>query len=86
MLRKGKGGNAKGSTKFFSVSMMHDSLANMLESNFAMIQHHKYSLSDIEGMIPWERRIYIEMLVNHVREENERQGNSSQFDPAQFKG
>jgi 3-methyladenine DNA glycosylase AlkD len=66
--------------------MMHDSLANMLESNFAMIQHHKYSLSDIEGMIPWERRVYIEMLVNHVREENERQGNSNQFDPAQFKG
>ena len=65
---------------------MHDSIANMLESNFAMIQHHKYSLSDIEGMIPWERRVYIEMLVNHVREENERQGNSSQFDPAQFKG
>lgn len=65
---------------------MHDSLANMLESNFAMIQHHKYSLSDIEGMIPWERRVYIEMLVNHVREENERQGNSNQFDPAQFKG
>ena len=65
---------------------MHDNLANMLESNFAMMQHHRYSLSDIEGMLPWERRIYIEMLVNHVKEENERsQGMERQFDPAQFK-
>jgi 3-methyladenine DNA glycosylase AlkD len=66
--------------------MMHDTLANMLESNFAMMQHHKYSLSDIENMLPWERRVYIEMLVNHVKEENEKmQGMEKQFDPAQFR-
>ena len=66
--------------------MMHDNLANMLQSNFAMMQHHKYSLSDIESMLPWERRVYIEMLVNHVKEENEKnQGQDRQFDPAQFR-
>ena len=66
--------------------MMHDNLANLLECNFAMMQHHKYSLSDIENMLPWERRIYIEMLVNHVKEENEKsQGFERQFDPAQFR-
>jgi len=65
--------------------MMHDNLANMLQSNFAMMQHHKYSLSDIESMLPWERRVYIEMLVNHVREENERSEGSGQLDPAQFR-
>ncbi len=65
---------------------MHDNLANMLESNFAMMQHHKYSLSDIESMLPWERRVYIEMLVNHVKEENEKnKGYENQFDPAQFR-
>ena len=65
---------------------MHDTLANMLESNFAMMQHHKYSLSDIESMLPWERRVYIEMLINHVREENEKmQGAENRFDPAQFR-
>lgn len=64
---------------------MHDNLANMLQSNFAMMQHHKYSLSDIESMLPWERRVYIEMLVNHVREENERSEGSGQLDPAQFR-
>lgn len=37
-----------------------------------MMQHHKYSLNEIEGMIPWERRIYIEMLIQHLKEEKER--------------
>ena len=25
--------------------------------NFALIQHHKYSLTEIENMIPWERSL-----------------------------
>tara|TARA_Y100001938_G_scaffold148658_1_gene233028 strand:+ start:2937 stop:3068 length:132 start_codon:yes stop_codon:yes gene_type:complete len=34
------------------------------------MQHHKYSLSDIENMIPWEREIYIGLLQQHIEEEN----------------
>ena len=37
-----------------------------------MMQHHKYSLSDIENMMPWERDVYVDLLQQHVREENER--------------
>jgi|TARA_S200002703_G_C3768130_1_gene236473 hypothetical protein len=37
-----------------------------------MMQHHKYSLSDIENMVPWERDVYVDLLQQHVREENER--------------
>ena len=37
-----------------------------------MIQHHKYSLTELDNMIPWEREIYISLLVKHVQEENER--------------
>ena len=37
------------------------------------MQHHNYSLSDIENMMPWEREIYIDMLINHVQEENKKQ-------------
>ena len=37
-----------------------------------MMQHHNYSLTELENMIPWEREIYIGMLIRHVREENER--------------
>ena len=34
------------------------------------MQHHKYSLTELEGMIPWERDIYITMLIQYIDEEN----------------
>ena len=37
------------------------------------MQHHKYSLSEIENMIPWERDIYVDMLITWIKEENEKQ-------------
>jgi len=37
------------------------------------MQHHNYSLSDLENMMPWEREIYVEMLVQYIKEENEKQ-------------
>ena len=43
-----------------------------MTTNFNMIQHHKYSLTELDNMIPWEREIYISLLVKHVQEENER--------------
>ena len=36
------------------------------------MQHHNYSLSDLENMIPWEREIYVDMLVQYIKEENEK--------------
>ena len=36
------------------------------------MQHHNYSLSDIEGMLPWEREIYVDMLITYIKEENEK--------------
>ena len=38
-----------------------------------MMQHHKYSLTELDNMIPWEREIYVQMLVDYIKEENERQ-------------
>jgi hypothetical protein len=37
-----------------------------------MMQHHKYSLTEIECMMPWEREIYVALLKKWVEEENER--------------
>jgi|TARA_B100001059_G_scaffold45459_1_gene38157 hypothetical protein len=37
------------------------------------MQHHKYSLTEIENMIPWERDVYISLLVNYIKEENEKE-------------
>jgi len=36
------------------------------------MQYHKYSLTELEEMIPWERDIYVEMLMQHIKEENEK--------------
>jgi hypothetical protein len=36
------------------------------------MQHHKYSLTELENMLPWERDIYVAMLVQFIEEENEK--------------
>lgn len=36
------------------------------------MQHHKYSLSELENMIPWEREIYLTMLIKFIEAENEK--------------
>jgi len=36
------------------------------------MQHHKYSLTELENMIPWEREIYVELLIQHIKDENEK--------------
>lgn len=40
--------------------------------NFALVQHHKYSLTELENMIPWERQLYIDLLDKHIRKEAEK--------------
>ncbi len=49
--------------------MIHMNLMNFYELNFSLMQFHKYSLTEIENMIPWERDIYVTMLRNHIEEE-----------------
>ena len=36
------------------------------------MQHHKYSLAELENMIPWERDVYVNLLIQHIEEENEK--------------
>jgi len=36
------------------------------------MQHHKYSLTELENMVPWEREIYLDMLVTHIKEEKDK--------------
>lgn len=41
-------------------------------TNFALMQFHNYSLTELEQMLPWERAMYVSLIANHVREENDR--------------
>ena len=52
--------------------LSHDSLEIYYKTNFAMMQHHKYSLEEIENMLPWEREIYIGLLTKFLEEEKEK--------------
>ena len=37
-----------------------------------MMQHHHYSLTELENMMPWEREIYVGLLMQYIKEEEER--------------
>jgi len=49
--------------------MVHMDLENYFKLNFALMQYHKYSLTEIENLIPWERDIYVSLLKDHLEEE-----------------
>jgi len=49
--------------------MAHENLESYYKVNFSLIQHHKYSLTELENMIPWEREIYLSLLQQYIEEE-----------------
>ena len=49
----------------------YDNLSNYYQTNFALIHHHKYSLTEIENLIPWEKFVYLELLSAVLKEEQE---------------
>jgi len=46
--------------------LYYTDMASYYENNFALMHHHKWSLSDIENLIPWERETYITYLENYL--------------------
>ena len=53
--------------------MAHEDLESYFKTNFALVQHHKYSLTELENMIPWERDIYLTLLQQYIEEERLKQ-------------
>ena len=51
--------------------MSHNSIANYYNLNFLLMHYHKYSLSDIENMIPFERDIYVGLLETELQKQKE---------------
>ena len=50
--------------------MAHMDLESYFKLKFALMQHHKYSLTEIENMMPWERDIYLGLLNQYIEDEN----------------
>jgi len=52
--------------------MFYNTLENYFRTNFSLMQHHKYSLTEIESMMPWERTVYVSLLNQWIKEQEER--------------
>jgi len=50
--------------------MAHENLESYYKTNFSLVQHHNWSLTEIGELIPWEREIYISLLKQYIEEEN----------------
>jgi hypothetical protein len=48
-------------------------LENYYKLNFSLMQYHKWNLTEIETLMPWERDVYVALLKNHLEEEKEKQ-------------
>lgn len=48
------------------MALSHNTLENYYNTVFQMAQHHKYSISEIENMIPFERDLYVQMIKNYI--------------------
>ena len=49
--------------------MAHINAESYYELMFSLMQYHKYSLTEIESMMPWEREIYVNLLRNYLEAE-----------------
>jgi len=47
------------------------SLQNLYKINFDITQYHKFTLTEIENMIPFERDIYVMMLEEKIKKEED---------------
>jgi len=57
------------------MALSHNTLANYYMINFSLMQHHKYSLTEIESMIPWEREVYLKLLIDFIETERQKREN-----------
>ena len=62
------------------MALSHDNLITYYKTNYQLMQNHNWTISDIDNMIPWEREIYVTMLVEDLkaqREEQQRQARAN---------
>ena len=52
------------------MSIARENLESYYRINFSLMQYHKYSLTELENMMPWERDIYIALLQQYIEEQN----------------
>ena len=61
--------SSRRTSKFFRIALSHETLANYIQTNFGLIQHHNWALTELENMMPWEREIYVSLLLQHLEDQ-----------------
>ena len=51
------------------MGLSHTTLSNYYNLVFSLTQHHKWSISEIEDLLPFERDLYVDMLLKHLEEQ-----------------
>lgn len=51
------------------MGLSHTSLTRYYSMVFSLAQHHKYSITEIENLIPYERDLYVDMLMEYLEEQ-----------------
>lgn len=51
--------------------MSYNSLENYFRTNFMLMEEHKYSLTEIENMVPFERQIYVLLVNEYIKKKEE---------------
>jgi hypothetical protein len=52
----------------------YSSIAVYYQTHFAMTFHHKYSVTELNEMYPYERDLYLTMIAQHIDEQNKKNG------------
>jgi hypothetical protein len=63
--------NLNGIKTIMLIGLSHDSLFNHYRTNFKLNKFHGYSFSELDEMLPYEREIYVDMLITHLEEEKQ---------------
>jgi hypothetical protein len=53
----------------------YSNIAVYYNTLFALMQHHKYSMSDLNDMYPYERDLFVELLMQHLKQVEEQRKN-----------
>ena len=53
------------------MNLAHEELLNYYTTNFTLMKNHQFSLSEIEDMMPFEREIYLNLLNDHIKSEQD---------------
>jgi hypothetical protein len=56
--------------------LCNESLENHYKTNFLLMQKFGYSLTELDNMIPFEREIYIGLLIQHLEKKRQQYANS----------